>query len=281
MSDNQKEKNKKPKSKARKIIEWVFTGIFASIFVVLAIGFLDGMVNKNKHYDQQIRFGYATFIVQTDSMEPKYPVDIAIITYLEDCDKLYQRYQKGEDVDVTFFDTYKSENALTKIEKEENAQYTIRTYATECPMTHRVIEMHINEDAKKGEGRYIFFTAGINDESEWLGHKPGDPPITIDQYQVFTEKELLGRVVLASSFLGGVFSFVSSPWGLLILLLIPSFYLIITSVLDIFKAYKEPEEVKEESGSGNVGEKNLSEEDKKRLKEQLLEEMLKNKKKGD
>ena len=103
----------------------------------------------------------------------------------------------------------------------------------------------------------------------------------IDQYQAFTEKELLGRVKVNSPFLGGVFGFVSSIWGLLILLLIPSFYLIITSVIDIFKAYKEPEEVsegpKEEKTNGEV---ELSEEDKKRLKEELLKEMI-NKKKGE
>ena len=88
------------------------------------------------------------------------------------------------------------------------------------------------------------------------------------------------RVVVNSPFLGGVFSFVSSVFGLLVLLLIPAFYLVVTSVIDIFKAYKEPEEEKESaSKTSNNGPIQLSEEDKKRLKEQLLEEML-NKKKG-
>ena len=68
------------------------------------------------------------------------------------------------------------------------------------------------------------------------------------------------------------------------LLLIPAFYLVITSVIDIFKAYKDPEETAAEginaSGSNNNGSINLSEADRKRLKEQLLEEML-SKKKGD
>ena len=77
----------------------------------------------------------------------------------------------------------------------------------------------------------------------------------------------------------------SSVWGLLILLLIPALYLIITSVIDIFKAYKEPETEGESSTSNgeansNSGTLELSEADKKRLKEELLEEML-NKKKGD
>ena len=273
------EKAKKPKSKTRKIIEWVLTGIFLAIFAVVGLAQIDGLVNKKSHYNQQIRFGYGTFVVQTDSMEPEYKVKTAIITYLEDADKIYKSYQAGKDIDVTFFDAYTGENEYTK--PMDHPELTRRTSATQYPMTHRVQEIHVNENLKKGEGRYTFITAGINRRSEYLGWHEGDPDIVIDQYQVFTEKELLGRVKVNSPFLGGVFGFVSSIWGLLILLLIPSFYLIITSVIDIFKAYKEPEEIpegpKEENKSGEV---ELSEEDKKRLKEELLKEMI-NKKKGE
>lgn len=273
------EKAKKPKSKTRKIIEWVLTGIFLAIFAVVGLAQIDGLVNKKSHYNQQIRFGYGTFVVQTDSMEPEYKVKTAIITYLEDADKIYKSYQAGKDVDVTFFDAYQGENEYTK--PTDHPELTRRTSATQYPMTHRVQEIHVNENLKKGEGRYTFITSGINRRSEYLGWHEGDPDIVIDQYQVFTEKELLGRVKVNSPFLGGVFGFVSSIWGLLILLLIPSFYLIITSVIDIFKAYKEPEEIpegpKEENKNGEV---ELSEEDKKRLKEELLKEMI-NKKKGE
>ena len=53
-------------------------------------------------------------------------------------------------------------------------------------------------------------------------------------------------------------------------------------MIDIFKAYKEPEEAKEGAGAtpSNGGTVTLSEADKKRLKEQLLEEMIA-KKKGE
>ena len=54
-------------------------------------------------------------------------------------------------------------------------------------------------------------------------------------------------------------------------------------MIDIFKAYKDPEEAKEgaSAGGGNkTGPVTLSEADKKRLKEQLLDEMIA-KKKGD
>ena len=280
MEEEKKEKKeKKPKSKARKIVEWVFTGIFLVIFAVLGIAQIDGLINKNKHYGQQIRFGYATFVVQTDSMVPKYGVKSAIITYLDDPEKIYQEYQKGKDVDVTFFDIYSTESEYTK--PVTHTELTWRTSVTSVPMTHRVQEIHINESVKKGEGRYIFITAGINTKSKNMGWEEGDDELTINQYQAFTEKELLGKVVVGSAFLGGVFAFISSIWGLLILLLIPAFYLIITSVIDIFKAYKEPEEVTEGGPSETPkGERQLSEADKKRLKEELLKEMM-NKKKGD
>ena len=268
-------KEKKPKSKARKIIEWVFTGIFLVIFAVLGIAQIDGLVNKKSHYNQQIRFGFATFVVQTDSMEPKYKVKSALITYLDSPETLYKEFQKGKIIDVTFFDAYFTDTEYTK--PVTHTELTYRTSVTNVPMTHRVQEIHINESKKKGEGRYTFITAGINDGVSSATDADGK----IFQYQAFTEKELLGRVVVGSAFLGGVFAFISSVWGLLILLLIPAFYLIITSVIDIFKAYKEPEEVPEGATSeAPKGERQLSEEDKKRLKEELLKEMM-NKKKGD
>ena len=271
----EKKRVKKPKSKARVIIEWVLTGIFLVLFCFIGAAQIDGMVHRKEHYNQQIRFGYATFVVQTASMEPEYKVKTAIITYLEDVDKIYQRFQKGETVDVTFINNY---NPNTEEERAlctpENPQYT-RLVTDVAIITHRVQEIHVNPNGKKGENKYFFIAAGINTEGFASG---------IDQYQAFTEKQLLGRVVVNSTFLGCVFYFISSPFGLLALLLIPAFYLVITSVLDIFKAYKDPDEAtassnKEGSSDTPKGEVVLSEEDKKRLKEELLQEMI-NKKKG-
>ena len=282
MSEEVKEKRvKKPKSKARKIIEWVLTGIFLVLFGVIMAAQIDGMVHKKEHYNQTIRFGYGTFVVATDSMEPKYKIGTALITYLEDADKIYERFNKGEEVDITFADVYNSNNAYTT--PMNNPELTKRTDPTGVPMTHRVKEIHVNSSLEKGKGKYTFITAGINTRSTNLGWKEGEPDIVINQYQAFTEKEILGRVTINSIFLGGVFSFVGSPLGLLVLLLIPAFYLVVSSVIDIFKAYKEPEPATEGAGgqpNNNNGPVTLSEADKKRLKEQLLEEMI-SKKKGE
>lgn len=282
MSEQVKEKRvKKPKSKARKIIEWVLTGIFLALFAFVLAGQIDGMVHKKDHYNQQLRFGYGTFVVKTDSMEPKYMIGTALITYNEDADKIYERFQKGEEVDITFVDVYNTNNEYTS--PLNNPELTKRTDPTGVPMTHRVKEVHVNNNQEKGKGKYTFITAGINTRSTNLGWKEGEPDIVINQYQAFTEKEVLGRVIVNSAFLGGVFSFVGSPLGLLVLLLIPAFYLVVSSVIDIFKAYKEPEPATEGVGgqpNNNNGPVTLSEADKKRLKEQLLEEMI-SKKKGE
>lgn len=282
MSEQVKEKRvKKPKSKARKIIEWALTGIFLALFAFVLAGQIDGMVHSKENNKQQIRFGYGAFVVQTDSMEPKYKVGTALITYKEDADKIYERFQKGEEVDLTFADVYGVYNEYTA--PMNNPELTKRTDAKGVPMTHRVREIHVNNSVEKGQGKYTFITAGINTRSTNLGWKEGEPDIVINQYQAFTEKEVLGRVTVNSAFLGGVFSFVGSPLGLLVLLLIPAFYLVVSSVIDIFKAYKEPEPAVEGAGgqpNNNNGPVTLSEADKKRLKEQLLEEMI-SKKKGE
>ena len=274
-------KVKKPKSKARKIIEWVLTGIFVALFAVIGIAQIDGMVHKKDHYGQALKFGYGTFVVQTKSMEPDYKKGYALVTYYDDADKLYQMYLEGKKIDVTFYYDNTTYLPAARPQKPENQVLTQCIEPEKYPIiTHRVREIQVNEGVEKGNGRYIIFAAGINDGVAAATDSNGN----IYQYQAFTEKALLGRVVIGSAFLGGIFSFVSSIWGLLILLLIPAFYLIITSVIDIFKAYKEPEEAKEAVSSNgeattNSGTLELSEEDKKRLKEELLEEML-NKKKG-
>ena len=102
MSEEEK-KVKKPKSKARKIIEWVLTGIFVALFAAIGIAQIDGMVHKKDHYNQALKFGYGTFVVQTESMEPDYKKGYALVTYYDDADKLYQMYLEGKKIDVTFY----------------------------------------------------------------------------------------------------------------------------------------------------------------------------------
>ena len=175
------EKQKKPKSKVRKIIEWVLIGVFgaAALFVMAAT--IDGMVHKKDHYNQVIRFGIGTFIVKTDSMEPEIKVQDMIITKKEDVTKFDERLKKGETIDVTFFNVGVDDSDITI----ENEQLTDETSPVYFPMTHRLREVHVREDVKFGEGKYVFVASGINTQSlDWK----------MSQYQTFTENEYLGTV---------------------------------------------------------------------------------------
>ncbi len=283
-------KEKKPKSKARKITEWVVTILFAALFVFFAAGQVTGMVNKSKNYGHTLTFNYGTFIIKTDSMEPEYAVKTAIITYKESCETIIKKFESGKKVDVSFACAYPSNASKYDYNdfRPDDISYggidyhlkgndpvyprDARGYiATNTVMTHRLIGYYVDPSKKAGEGKYTFVAAGINTEGSYS--KEG-------QYQLLTENELLGIVKVNSRFLGGMFGFITSPWGLLVFLLIPAFYLVITSVLDIFKAIKDPDEDNEnKSTSGDGSLDGLSDKDKERLKKEMLEEMLN--RKGD
>ena len=292
--DNESGKRKKrPKSKARIIFEWVFTGIFAVIFVFVAIGQIGAMINKKENYNQNLPFGYGTFVVRTDSMEPKYKVKSAIITHKEKPQKVFEMFNKDNiSTLASDADGVKVYTALWKSSDDDktygylditfmdvngtafapySSEYTIQTNPTGYPMTHRIREIHVKENATNENDKYVFVVAGINNESEHQSAK--------GQYQAFTGRQILGVVLIGSNFLGGFFGFLTTPWGLLIFLLIPAFYLVITSVLDIFKTMKEPDvevetetETKEENKVDSLD--GLSKEDRERLKQEMLEEMM-------
>lgn len=314
LSNEKPIKKKKQKSKARNIFEWIFTGIFGVIFAISAIGQIVGMANAKNHYGQQIRFGYGTFYVLTESMDPVYKKNTAIITYLEDADKVYEKfmankayndtktnefiakhpealdengyiisdnadweaYQKNlKHIDVTFAGV---KDAVSSDFHPDDPELTLPAYPNSTkpvPVTHRLREVHVVEGVKKGQGKYIFVAAGINKGAElYDGH----------QYQAFTEKEMLGTVIFGSNALGVFFGVLSSPWGLLIFLLVPALYLIVTSTIDIVKGIKEPEDTIET----NTGETKkvsslygISDKDRERLKKELLEEMMKGKNKKE
>ena len=290
MSDKKVKKEKKPKSKARKIVEWVLTGIFVGLFLFFAAGQVDGMIHKKDNYGYTINFGYSYFIITTDSMEPEYMVNTAIITHKESPESIIKRFDNNEVVDMTFvgmynhndseydYDDYRPGNiTYGGIEYKLEGNSPVYPNHLNEAITHRLIEYHIDESKKEGEGRYTFVCAGINTGGQLS--KEG-------QYQLLTENELLGIVKVNSKALGGLFKFITSPWGLLAFLLVPAFYLVITSVLDIFKAIKEPDEEAttaegetKEKPTGSASLEGLSDKDKERLKREMLEEML-NKKKG-
>lgn len=267
-----KEVGKKKKSLPRKILEWVFYLVFALICGFVVAGNISGEIHKDQNYGQSIRFGFGSFIVLTTSMEPEIGKDSAIITYQQDLDTVYDRFTKGETIDVTFanVNAYLTIIPNTAEFRPENGGKLI---VTNRIMTHRIREMYFNPEVEMGGGRYIFITSGINTQGE---------ASLEGQYQAFTENEYLGVVVIANQFLGKIFNFIISPIGLLILLLIPAGYLIVTSTIDILKTLKTAEEQEQVMTSVDTSNRlnSISIEDKERLKKELLEE-LKKKSKGE
>ena len=264
-------KEKKKKSKARNIFEWVFTGLFAVLFIIFGAGQIDGMVHKDENHVNMVRFGFASYVVWTNSMEPVYPVDSAIITYLEDEQTIINRFNNGETVDISFVNAqYFSYGEITPTVKPINAEDDpLANYNTPIQtgrvMTHRLVEI------QNKNGINYFILAGINSGGDYS---------KMGQYQVCTYSYILGVVKVGSPFLGAIYNFISSPWGLLVLLLVPALYLAITSIVDILKTLKEAEEEPKDSGNVNKSTtlEGISKKDKERLKQEMLEEMMNKKK---
>lgn len=243
-------KEKKPKSKVRKIIDWVVTGVFATLIVGLAV-----IQIINKTTNNQNIFGSQYQRVLTDSMSPVYKVNDIISVRKANPENICERVNNGENVDVSFY-------------WEVNGQTV--------SMTHRLVKVTdygsvITDPITGEEYRYTFKAHGINTQSEFckIGGEYGD---CTNQYQEFHEDSLIGRVTGKSYFM----TFATSIWGLLILLLVPCMYLIVASVFDIFKALDDKDE---EASEPQIGTKDdplsgLSEKEKEKLKKQMLDEML-------
>ncbi len=152
-----------------KILSWVFTGLFGAFFVFFAVGFVLGRTDKKNNYNQNLIYGYGNFIVQTDSMEPEYPVNTAIVTHKDSPASIYKEWEsishsttKEKHIDLTFMDCYEgSFTSASKIDELKDT-YTEETSNINRVITHRLRYIVVDETKKEGEGRYLFYVAGIN-----------------------------------------------------------------------------------------------------------------------
>lgn len=239
------EENKKPKSRARKIIEWVFTGIFGVLIIALLAVNISRWTSKDGYI-----FNYLFPKVLSESMEPTYMTGEVIIVKKTNIEEI----KVGDD--VTFYYTFAGLNDGKPV-----------------MCTHRIV---MKDPCTDGNYQYTFVAEGINKDSpRWSGAR-----------QVFHEDAVLGKVVGKSAFVGFLYNVFSSVWTLLVLILIPSLYLVISAILDMFKKIDENEQPKPIVSSGNSPNNSqpgrlseMSLEEKEKLKKQLLDEML-NKKKG-
>lgn len=267
----------KKKNKVKKIFNWIIAGVFGSLLVALTIFNL-----INKFTGDGFVFGSQYPMVLTDSMEPEYMVgDVLVINKIKNYDDLIDQYRLGDDGVEGSADDASSVVLLGTTTLTEGAKidltfyYDIAGIGKEFSVTHRLSQVIIRDDVEVGNGKYIFTTHGINTNSEQCSTNGGD---CTGQKQTFDETKVIGKVQGVSPFLTVVYSAFTSIWGLLILILVPATYLIITSVIDIVKTMGEKEEIPTEGEGKNLPKDNslkqLSPEDLERLKKELLNELL-------
>lgn len=199
---------KKKKSLIGKIITYVFGGL-----IVLMLGFqILGTVTAQSNYGVPSFFGYQTLIVLTNSMEPAYKVDEAIVV-------------KKVDVRILI--------ASTTPEEKNGDVITFYRRDDGLIVTHRIIEILPQED-----GTLNFRTLGDNLNAETC------PPsgCTVDNADYVYGDDILGKVVGKSAAFGGVVRLTTNPFVIAGVAIIPLMYVFISSIADIVKHSKMNEE---------------------------------------
>ncbi|MCR5565067.1 MAG: hypothetical protein K6F59_04685 [Gammaproteobacteria bacterium] len=254
-------KDKKGKSKVKKILDWVITGVFGTLIAISAAVLIYSRVGGDGFIGN-----YLFPQVLTDSMGDVYPVGSVLIV-----EKVNPADIKIGD-NVTFMYDFNPSDSVGKIR-----------------VTHQISNITIDDSWEEGKGHYIFTAHGTNKQSEFckIGSKEyGDCTY---QTQTFREMDLVGRVNRVSPVLTAVTKFVKQPIGLISLVLVPCLYLMVTSVIDLFKKIPddEPTNSTVNPNSGGTAEykpkvyapgedplAGMSQEDKERLKKELLDQML-------
>lgn len=248
MSEESPELKKKPKDKnkskkIKSVIEWVVSGVLIGTAIVFA-GFRIYQNKKNVTV-----FGVQYPVVLTDSMEPDYKVKDVLVVKKVDVSTI----QVGDD--ITFY-------------------WDLTGRGDMYPMTHRVVEIDYYENASENGGyHYNIATHGINTKSNQCGD-PNGCDITW-QKQHFHEDVIIGKVVRKSFLL----KIITSVWGLIILILAPCLYIMITTVIDMFKKLEEEEKIVVEDNStlnstGINPLAGLTKGEIEELKKEMLDEML-------
>lgn len=219
----------------RRILSWFFS-ILVGLIVAFALVFqIETSITRGSNYGVGNFFGYQTLVIATDSMEPKYKVGSGIIVKKVS----FEDISVGDD--ITFY-------------------YT----SLKVVMTHEVLTKTENSD-----GTYTFICHGINKNSTQCS---GDCTY---QTQTVEGQYVLGKVIKTSDFIGVLYNYLLTPYGLVTLILIPGAYLIISSIFDVVKAAKATDKVNKDQNTDHLNK--LSQEEREALKEDLLNEMLENK----
>lgn len=188
----------------KKIISKIFSVILITFIVLFAGISIIGRINAKNNYGVPTVFGYQNMVVVTPSMEPTLKAGkTGIIVKKVNVNSL----KKGDI--ITYYATWSDYN----------------------PITHRIMEI------ENVDNELRFYTMGDKKYNEISANREVSKSDYDQGYT--TDKYILGKVIIISSFLGGFYNFTSSPLGFLILILIPCVLLFLCNLKDLIKKYKE------------------------------------------
>jgi len=215
------EKDKKQKSKSSKIINIISNCVFVPVMIILVVYFIYALSVINKNGIPSF-FGQSYAKVMSNSMSPD--IKKGDIVILEKC-----KISDIKEGDVIAF--YASSNRITN---ENGSKDTAKDYKTGEKTYQATIYFHKVYDIKYDSyGDTWFYTYGINNL------KPGGDPNSEDIEENFNvDNETRGDYVIGrykKSGLAGFIAFISSPTGMIILVIVPSAILLFTLLLNIIE----------------------------------------------
>jgi|GEM_PF-2651406 len=323
MEEEKVKKNKKKKTPlqiAGTLIDWI-VGIFIVLIAAIEI---TAFATKGSNYGVPSFFGNQVSVVQTDSMaydengNKLYSVGTAIFSHKD----AYSSLKEGDD--VSFYNHVFSASetnqayalfvhrviAYVPVEGTDSISFGGKTYSCRISNPYGVpyyIVMGANVSNKEGisthyssyQVQYVFEDEdGMKKLSnqtnvnlpDFHAYYSSSEDVSIASYSVNGSGIYMGKVVGHSDFVGGFYSFLEQPYGLILVILLPCAIIVISTIVDMVKVHQmSDEEVEAKYGDGKeegTSEKNgasvnpddplagLSQEDKKRLQEELLASML-------
>jgi hypothetical protein len=260
-----------------KILDWI-VGIF---MVLIAVIEFTAIFTKNSNYGVPTFFGYQISYVATPSMavdkdgKEVYPVNDGIVVKKVD----YTTLSIGDD--ITFYGYYYDPAAglvtvhrIIDKQTDSNGKVFFVTQGTNPAVGN---QCQIIYQSSADSNYFTAYMNGTNGNYPYVASNGGS-------YSVTAMGVYMGKVVSSSKFLGWFYVTLKKPWALLLMIIIPCLVIAATSIGDIVKLKKTPDEkLEEEYGQGgkektkpdpNNPLAGLSEEDKKKLKQEMIDQMI-------
>lgn len=206
MSKWKKASDKASKTTPKTLISKISSIIIGAIFILVVTAFLSLVVQSMGGKKPSI-FGYRVYYVLTASMEPTLSAgDVLLCQLFDDDNEARQRIKEGDI--ITFVAEYGAQQGMT--------------------ITHRVVkEVHFDETY----GRDVVLTKGDNENASV------DPPVPIENVQAILVKE--------SKFFTNMYKFFTSVLGMILIIIIPSLFILTALVWKLVIAAKKPREAEE------------------------------------